>query len=165
MQGYVRIILSARRYVYMETPYFLPTEPVLFAMKTAAAAGVDVRVLVPYRSDTKFAEWASRSYLREVLEAGIKVSFYTAGFLHSKLMVSDDNISTCGSTNVDFRSFENNFESNMFFYGEEMAVKLRDIYLEDERQSIAMSDLPERMNPKFLKRLWESLVRMMSPLM
>jgi len=165
MQGYVRIILSARRYVYMETPYFLPTEPVLFAMKTAAAAGVDVRVLVPYRSDTKFAEWASRSYLREVLEAGIKVSFYTAGFLHSKLMVSDDNISTCGSTNVDFRSFENNFESNMFFYGKEMAVKMRDIYLEDERQSIAMSDLPERMNPKFLKRLWESLVRMMSPLM
>ena len=165
MQGYVRIILSAKRYVYMETPYFLPTEPVLFAMKTAAAAGVDIRVLVPYRSDTKFAEWASRSYLREVMEAGIKVSLYTAGFLHSKLMVSDDNISTCGSANVDFRSFENNFESNMFFYGEEMAMKLRDIYIEDERQSIAMSDLPARMNPKFLKRLWESLVRMMSPLM
>ena len=165
MQGYVRIILSAKRYVYMETPYFLPTEPVLFALKTAAAAGVDVRILVPLRSDTKFVEWASRSYLREVEEAGIKVCLYTAGFLHSKLLVSDDNISTCGSTNIDFRSFENNFESNMFFYGEEMATRLRDIFLDDERRSMALSDLPERMNPRFVKRLWESLVRLMSPVM
>ena len=165
MQGYVHIILAAKRYVYMETPYFLPTEPVLFAMKTAAAAGVDVRVLVPLRSDAKFVEWASKSYLREAVEAGIKVSLYTAGFLHSKLLVSDDNISTCGSTNVDFRSFENNFESNMFFYGEDMAVRLRDVYMEDERQSRLLSDMPERMSPKFITRLWESLVRLMSPLM
>ena len=165
MQGYVRIIHSARHYVYMETPYFLPTEPVLFAMKTAAAAGVDIRVLVPFRSDTRFVEWASRSYLREAVEAGIRVSLYTAGFLHSKLMVCDDSVATCGSTNVDFRSFENNFESNMFFYGEEMAARLRDVYLADERQSIPLSDMPERMSPSFVKRLLESLVRMMSPLM
>ena len=165
MQGYVRIILAAKKYIYMETPYFLPTEPVLFALKTAVAAGVDVRILVPRRSDAKFVEWASRSYLREVVEAGIKVSLYTAGFLHSKLLVSDDCIATCGSTNIDFRSFENNFESNMFFYGEEMAVRMRDIFLDDECRSIALSNLPERMNPHFLKRLWESLVRMMAPLM
>ena len=165
MQGYVRLILAAKRYVYLETPYFLPTEPVLFALKTAAAAGVDVRILVPYRSDAKFVEWASRSYLREAVEAGIRVSLYQAGFLHSKLLVSDDAICTCGSTNVDFRSFENNFESNMFFYGEEIAVRLRDVYLSDEQQSTLLSDLPSRMNPHFLKGLWESMVRMMSPLM
>ena len=165
MQGYVRIISSAKRYVYMETPYFLPTESILFAMKTAAAAGVDVRILVPYRSDTKFVEWASRSYLREATEAGIKVSLYQAGFLHSKLLVADDDICSCGSTNVDFRSFENNFESNMFFYGEEMAVRIRDIFLSDEQSAILLSRQPNRMHPPFLKRLWESLVRMMSPLM
>ena len=165
MQGYVRIILSARRYLYLETPYFLPTEPVMFALKTAAAAGVDVRILVPLRSDAKFVEWASRSYLREAVEAGVRVSLYKAGFLHSKLLVSDDSVSTCGSTNVDFRSFENNFESNMFFYGEEMGKRLRDIFLADERQSVLLSDMPERMNPRFVNRLWESLVRMMSPLM
>jgi len=165
MQGYVRIILSARKYVYLETPYFLPTEPVLFALKTAAAAGVDVRLLVPLRSDARLVEWASRSYLREAVEAGIRVSLYQAGFLHSKLLVCDDNIMTCGSTNVDFRSFENNFESNMFFYGEEMAVRMRRVFLDDERQSVLLGDVPGRMSPPFVVRLWESLVRMMSPLM
>lgn len=165
MQGFVRLIFAAKRYVYLETPYFLPNEPVLFALKTVAAAGVDVRIIVPFRSDAKFVEWASRSYLREAFEAGIRVMLYKSGFLHSKLMVSDDSICTCGSTNVDFRSFENNFESNMFFYGSEMAVSMRKLFEADERQSVLLSDLPQRMHPHFLKRLWESMVRMMSPLM
>ena len=165
MQGFVRLIFAAKRYVYLETPYFLPTEPVLFALKTVAAAGVDVRILVPYRSDAKFVEWAARSYLREAVEVGIRVMLYKAGFLHSKLLVSDDAICTCGSTNVDFRSFENNFESNMFFYGSEMAVRMRELFEADERQSVLLSDLEQRMHPRFLKRLWESLVRMLSPLM
>ena len=165
MQGYVRIILSAKKYVYMETPYFLPTEPVLFALKTASRAGVDVRVIVPYRSDAKWVEWASRSYLREVAETGVTVMLYQAGFLHSKLLVCDDSICSCGSTNVDIRSFENNFESNIFLYGETAASKLREVFLKDEQQSVSLQDMPERMHPKFMKRLWESMVRMMSPLM
>jgi len=165
MQGYVRIILSAKRYIYLETPYFLPTEPVLFALKTASAAGVDVRIIVPYRSDAKWVEWASRSYLREVVESGVTVMLYKAGFLHSKLLVCDDSICSCGSTNVDIRSFENNFESNIFLYGEAAAQQLREVFQADERQSVSLQDMPERMHPKFMKRLWESLVRMMSPLM
>ena len=124
MQGFVRIIHSAKKYIYIETPYFMPTEPVLFALKTAAASGIDVRILVPQQNDAWFAEWAGRSYLREAVEAGIKVNLYTAGFLHSKLMVCDDSIATCGSVNVDFRSFENNFEANVFFYGEEVARRI-----------------------------------------
>lgn len=165
MQGYVRIILGAKRYIYLETPYFLPTEPVLFALKTAAASGVDVRLLVPRRNDSWFVEWAGRSYLREAQEAGITVSLYTAGFLHSKLLVCDDDVCTCGSTNVDFRSFENNFEANLFMYGEEMAMQMKEIFLKDEAESVALASLSERIRPRFLVRLWESLVRMLSPLM
>jgi len=165
MQGYVRMILSAKRYVYIETPYFLPTDPVLFALKTAAAGGVDVRVLVPLRSDTKFVEWAGRSYLREIVEAGIVVSYYTAGFLHSKMIVCDDAICSCGSTNFDFRSFENNFESNAFVYDPEVAVAMRDMFMDDISQSLLFTDIPSRANPNILKRLVESLVRLMSPLM
>ena len=100
MQGYVRMILAAKKYIYIETPYFLPTDPVLFALKTAAAGGVDVRILVPLRSDTKFVEWAGRSYLREMVKAGVSVSYYKTGFLHSKMIVCDDAICSCGSTNV-----------------------------------------------------------------
>ena len=164
MQGFVRIILGARRYLYLETPYFLPNDPVLFALKTAALAGVDVRVLCPKYSDARFVEWASRSYLREVVEAGVQVSLYKPGFLHSKLMVCDDAISTCGSTNLDFRSFENNFEANIFFYDEGVALRMKKVYLDDEKQSVLLTDVPGRMNNRFFVRLWESVTRMLSPL-
>jgi cardiolipin synthase len=165
MQGLVRIILSAKHYIYIETPYFLPTEPVLFALKTAALGGVDTRIMVPLRSDAKFVEWASRSYLREMVGVGVKVSYYNVGFLHSKMVVCDDSICTCGSTNVDFRSFENNFEANVFIYDGQTAVQMRDLYLSDELYSTLFTDIPKRIRPGFLKRLGESVVRLLSPLM
>ena len=164
MQGYVRIIMGARRYLYIETPYFLPNESVLFALKTAALAGVDVKVLCPMHSDARFVEWASRSYLREVVEAGVQVSLYKEGFLHSKLLVCDDAIATCGSTNLDFRSFENNFEANIFYYGEDVALKLKEVFLKDMEQSVLLTSVPSRMSHKIVVRLWESLTRMLSPL-
>ena len=165
MQGLVQVILAAKRYVYIETPYFLPTEPVLFALKTAALGGADVRLMVPYRSDAKFVEWASRSYLREMVNTGVKVSLYQAGFLHSKMVVSDDAICTCGSTNVDFRSFENNFEANIFIYDQGVAAQMRDMFLLDEKQTVLFSDIPKRIRPSFMKRLGESVVRLLSPVM
>ncbi len=165
MQGFVWVIHAAKRYVYIETPYFLPTESVLFALKTAAASGFDVRILAPIENDAWFAEWAGRSYLREAVEAGIKVNLYSAGFLHSNLMVCDDNISTCGSTNLDFRSFENNFEANAFFYGKDVALRMKQIFLNDEAQSVPLTSLPHRIRPKFMVRLAESFIRLLAPLM
>ncbi len=165
MQGYVRAITAARRYVYIETPYFLPNEPVLFALKTAAMAGVDVCLLLPHRSDARFTEWASRSYLRELSESGARIYLYEGGFLHSKLMVVDDALSTCGSTNVDFRSFENNFESNVFIYDEGAALRLKKVFLNDLMQSTFYEDAADWSRPKFLQRLWESLTRLFSPLL
>ena len=165
MQGYVRILLQAQHYVYMETPYFLPTEPVLFAMRTAALAGVDIRLMIPRHADAKLVEWASRSYLMEAMEAGVKVYLYTGGFNHSKLLVSDDNLCTVGSTNVDFRSFENNFEANAFFFDEGMAQRIKQIYLNDEAQSILVDDVTYFVKRPFLQRLFESIVRLLSPLL
>jgi cardiolipin synthase len=143
----------------------MPNEPVLFALKTAAMAGVDVRVMCPHYSDSRFTEWGSRSYLRELCEAGVQVWLYEAGFLHSKLLVSDDFVSTCGSTNVDFRSFENNFESNIFFFDEGTALRIKKVFLDDQKLSVNMSDVKERLKPRFLVRLWESLARLLSPLL
>lgn len=165
MQGYVRILLQAQKYVYMETPYFLPTEPVLFAMRTAALAGVDIRLMIPRKADAKLVEWASRSYVMEAIEAGVKVCLYMGGFNHSKLLVSDDNLCTVGSTNIDFRSFENNFEANAFFYDEEMAQRIKAIYLKDESQSILVDDVSYFVKRPFMKRLFESIVRLLSPLL
>ena len=165
MQGYVRILLEAKEYVYMETPYFLPTEPILFAMRTAALTGVDVRLMIPYHADSKLMEWASRSYVVETVEAGVKVYLYQAGFNHSKLLVADDSVSTCGSTNIDFRSFENNFEANIFFYGEEMALRMKEVFLRDQEQSLLLDDFMDMEHRPFVQRLWESLVRLLSPLL
>ena len=163
-QGYVRVLTSAKQYVYMETPYFLPTDPILFAMRTAALSGVDVRLMIPYETDTKIVEWASRTYVLATVKAGVKVYLYKAGFNHSKLLVADDSIATIGSTNVDFRSFENDFEANAFFYDKKIALKVKDIFLKDQEESVALEDVRNLTHRSFLQRLWESMVRLLSPL-
>lgn len=165
MQGYVRVLLEARQYVYIATPYFLPTEPILFAMRTAALAGVDVRLMLPRHSDSRLLEWASISYVMETLEAGVKVLLYTAGFNHSKLLVCDDSLCTCGSANVDFRSFENNFEANIFFYDRTMALRMKQVFLDDEAHCTTIDNVRELTHRPFRLRLWESVVRLISPLL
>lgn len=164
MQGYVRILMSAEKYVYIETPYFLPTEPILFAMRTAALAGVDVILMIPNHADSKLVEWAANSYVRQTLDAGVKVMLYKKGFNHSKLLISDDALCTCGSTNVDFRSFENNFESNAFIYDTDMALRMKDVFLEDLKYCVPLSEHKIISQYGFFRRLGESVVRLLSPL-
>ena len=164
MQGLVMAVSEAKKYFYMQTPYFLPTEPMLIAMQTAALAGVDVRLMLPHRADNRITHLASCSYLEGVLQAGVKVYFYQKGFLHSKLMVSDDMLSTVGSTNLDFRSFEHNFEVNAFIYDTETALQMREIFLQDQH------DCQQIFLKNWLKRPWkqraaESIVRLLAPLL
>ena len=165
MQGFVRVLLTARQYVYIETPYFLPSEPVLFAIRTAALAGVDIRLMLPQRTDSRLLDQASKSYVREILQAGAKIYFYDDGFNHSKFLVCDDSISTVGSSNIDFRSLEHNFESNIFFYDEGMALRMKKIYLEDEAHSVLVDEAGQLEKHGFFQLLWESILRMFSPLM
>lgn len=165
MQGYVKIILNAKQYVYIETPYFMPTEPVSFALRTAALSGVDVRLMIPYHSDARFPEWASRSFVLQALDAGVKIYVYRKAFNHSKILISDDTICSCGSTNVDFRSFENNFEANLFFYNNDVALKMKEVFLEDIKHCILYNDIRQVNNRPFFHRLWESVVRLLAPLL
>lgn len=164
-QGYIKILLSAKRYVYMETPYFLPTEPIFFAMRTAALSGVDVRLMVSLKTDSKLVQMASRSYLTQTIQAGVKVICYEEGFDHTKLLVADDNVATIGSANIDFRSFENNFEANAFFYDKSMAQRIKDIFLTDETKCVPLEKIKEINHKSFIYRLWESVVRLLSPLL
>lgn len=165
MQGYIRAISQARRYVCIETPYFLPSDSVMFALTTAAQAGVDVSLMVPLHSDAKLVEWAGSAYLSQAEEAGINVFFYTEGFNHSKLLIIDDELCSCGSTNVDFRSFENNCEANVFFYDPEMAGRMKRLFDEDLQRCVPFNEVGHRFRRPFIERLWESLVRMLSPLL
>ena len=164
MQGLVMALANAKKYFYIQTPYFLPTEQILTALQTAALSGVDVRLMLPARADNRLTHLASCSYLADVLQAGVKIYLYQKGFLHSKLMVSDDHLSTVGSTNVDFRSFEHNFEVNAFIYDMETALQMREIFLQDQRdcQQISLKTWEKR--PRRQKAA-ESVVRLLSPLL
>ncbi len=164
MQGLLMSITCARKYFYIQTPYFLPTEQVLTALQVAALAGVDVRLMLPRRADNRFTHLGSRSYLADVLRAGVKVYFYEKGFLHSKLMVSDDTLSTVGSTNLDFRSFEHNFEANAFIYGTETALQMKEIFLQDQRDStqVFLKGWEKR---SWRQKAMESVVRLLAPLL
>lgn len=164
MQGLIKALCSSRRYFYIETPYLLPTEEVVVALQTAALAGVDVRIMLPKRADTYLTHKGSLSYLDELMRAGVKVYLYRKGFLHSKLWVSDDELSSVGSTNMDFRSFEHNFEANAFFYDTGMALYLKEVFLADQKHSQLLS--PKLWSQRSWKnKLTESVVRLLAPLL
>lgn len=164
VMGLMKAINNARKYFYIQTPYFLPTEAMLNALQTAAMSGVDVRLMVPEKSDTKMTHWGSRSYVADVLKFGVKVYFYRKGFLHSKLMVSDDQLTTIGSTNMDFRSFEHNFEANAFIYDEHVAIEARDLFLADQKECRQVTLKQWEKRPR-RNRVLESFIRLMSPLL
>lgn len=164
MQGLTLAIHSAKRYFYIQTPYFLPTETILAALQTAALAGVDIRLMIPARADVKITYLATCSYLKDVLKAGVKVFLYNKGFLHSKLMVSDDALSTVGSTNMDFRSFEHNFEVNAFMYDEQTALCMKQIFLQDQKDCTQLYLKKWEKRPRW-QRIKESVVRVLSPLL
>ena len=163
-QGLVMAVANAKRYFYVQTPYFLPTEEVMAAFQTAALAGVDVRVMLPKRADAFVTHKGSLSYLDELMEAGVKVYLYRPGFLHSKLWVWDDEAASVGSTNLDFRSFEHNFEVNAFLYDVPLALRLKEAFLEDQSHCLSLS---ARL---WARRSWtnkvtESVVRLLAPLL
>ncbi len=131
MQGILKIISTAKDYVYLTTPYLMPTESVLTALKVAAMSNVDVRIIIPEKSDVTITKWASNSYLADLMRSGVKIYFYKKGFIHSKVVVSDDIISSVGSTNIDFRSFEQNFEVTAFIYDKNFAVEVKNLFQQD----------------------------------
>jgi cardiolipin synthase len=121
--------------------------------------------MIPAKADAKVVEWASRSYVMQAADDGVDVWLYQKGFNHSKLLIADDTLCTCGSTNIDFRSFENNFEGNIFFYDTEVTKRMKQVFLDDMQHCVALKDLPAFTKRSFFSRLWESIVRLFAPLL
>ncbi|MEA4937736.1 MAG: cardiolipin synthase [Paludibacter sp.] len=163
MQGIASAIISANKYVYMHTPYFVPNDVILNAISIAALSGIDVRLMIPTASDSKLSDACTFSYLGEILDAGVRVYQYKEGFLHSKAIVIDDFISIVGSANLDERSFNQNFEANAFIFDAETSVELRDLFIKDQDhcQEITLNDWNNRKRSQKLK---ESFARLFSPI-
>jgi cardiolipin synthase len=161
---FLKAISMAKKSIYIQTPYFLPTDTLLNALEAAALAKVDVRIMIPSRSDSKLLQLATYSYVTRCLKAGIKVYRYRPGMLHAKAMTIDHTFCTAGSTNFDFRSFENNFEANLLIYDAEVNARMRDIFFADLKQcdKLKYSQWKSRPLPQ---RMLESLIRLFAPIL
>lgn len=160
----LKAIGNAKKRVYIQTPYFLPTDAMLSALQAAALSRVDVRVMIPLKSDSSTLTLASYSYIMECLRAGIKIYLFEAGMLHSKTMMIDDRLSAIGSANIDFRSFEHNFEETMFIFSSEVNTTLRAQFMADLQQSTRVRASVWRRRP-IMQKAKESIVRLLSPVL
>lgn len=162
--GYLKMISSARKSIYIQTPYFIPDSSVLDALRVASLSGVEVNVMIPNKPDHMFVYWATLSYIGEMLRAGAKVYQYSNGFVHAKTLVVDEEIASVGTANIDFRSFKLNFEVNAFIYDEAIAQRLS----QDFREDMLVSELLTM--EKYLERskwvrIKESISRLLSPIL
>lgn len=162
--GYVKILSQAKDYVYLQTPYFMPDESFLQALKNAALSGVDVRLMIPENSDSTIADYASMSYLGTLLRSGVKVYLYCGGMLHSKSVVCDDSVLSIGSANLDFRSFFYNFEVSALVYDKDVALKMKEDFIGDLLCCRQMMANEYRRRP-LLRRCAESFIKLFSPLL
>lgn len=135
LDAYVWLLRNARRYVYIQTPYFVPPRMLVDALRDAVNRGVDVCLMFPRKVDTPFMTSANRAYYRDCLEAGVRILERDGAFIHCKTLVSDDEVTVIGASNLDWRSFYLNYEVNTVLYGRETALAYKDVFRSDASQA------------------------------
>ena len=161
-RAYLAAINAAQQRIFLTTPYFVPTEGALAALTNAALRGVDVRILVPKKSDSAFVTAAARSYFDELIRCGVHIYEYEASMLHSKTLVVDDNMAMIGTANFDYRSFFLNYEVCVIGYGEELNQALAQQFDEDLSHAQVVK---YRSETGLHQRLFSSVARLTSPLL
>ncbi|WP_317902323.1 cardiolipin synthase [Cerina litoralis] len=155
-------ISSAKKSIYITSPYFIPDESLMDVLIIAIQGGLDVKIIIPGISDSKMVNAAAGAYYTELLRFGAKIYRYDKGFIHAKTMVIDDDVAVVGSANMDYRSFDLNFEVNAMVYSKNMAAQLTDAFENDLKVSELIDAKAWLARPKYI-HLWEKLVRLLSP--
>ncbi|MBQ4279581.1 MAG: cardiolipin synthase [Rikenellaceae bacterium] len=164
MQAFFAAITKAQKHIYIASPYFLPNEAILTAVKVASLSGIDVRVMIPSRSDSRIVYWASRSYISELLDAKVKIYLYKKGFNHSKLIMIDGVFSSVGSANMDIRSFDDNFEVSAIMYDAQITAQLEAEFINDLNDCEFVT--PESWDDRPARQsIYEAFSRLFSPLL
>ena len=160
---YIQIINNAKEYVYINTPYLVVDDNLLSALSISAKSGVDVRIITPYRWDKWFVAVSSRSYYRQLIQAGVKVYEYSEGFNHSKTFVSDDKVATVGTTNLDFRSLYLHFECGVWMYRTKSVAAVKEDFLNTLPfcKEISVKDCARNA----AQRAFQDILRLFAPLM
>ena len=160
---FIRMIMSARKNIFIQTPYFTPDEGFYTVLKLAAYTGIKVRIMIPSQWDKFFMKAASYEFAREMCAEGVEFFLYP-GFIHSKMMTVDGKISSIGTTNIDVRSFRLLFEENAIFYDKNFTAECERIFEEDMElcRPVTKEDFDKRF---ILKRAWGSFCKLFSPLL
>ncbi|MER2112211.1 MAG: cardiolipin synthase [Solibacillus isronensis] len=162
--NYLHLISNAKKYVYIQSPYFIPDDSFFDAIKIAALSGLDVRIMIPNKPDHMFVYWATYSYVGPLVEAGAKVYHYEKGFIHAKMIVVDDEIASVGTANIDVRSFSLNFEVNALLYDRLLAHHLAEIFESDILDCSELTYELYKNRSSFIK-FKESISRLLSPIL
>ncbi len=160
----IKAITLAEKEVLITTPYYIPDESLQQTLKLTAMSGIDVKLLVPYKADSKIVNIASKAYFEDLLKAGVKIYRYKKGFVHAKTFVTDRKLASIGTANLDIRSFDLNFEVNAIIYDEKTASELAEIFYKDLEDSEELI-LEQWANRSMFKKLKERLIRLLSPFM
>lgn len=153
---------SAQKRIYITSPYFIPDESLIDALLIAIQGGLDVKIIIPGVSDFKMVNAAASAYYTELLKVGAKIYKYNKGFVHAKTMVIDDDLAIVGTANMDYRSFDLNFEVNAMLYSKNMAAQLAEAFENDLKVSEQIDATTWLNRPKYI-HLWEKIVRLLSP--
>ena len=165
MQSILKMITMAKHHIYIASPYFIPSESIMEALKIASFTGVDIKILFPEKSDHILVHSASKTYLQELMRYGAKVYFYNKkAFMHSKFTTIDGMISNIGTANMDIRSYELNYEVNAVIYDKDTTQKLESYFLKDLQSSTLMTQEYFENTPK-LVRFFEASARLFSSLL
>ena len=160
---YLNIINQAQKYVYIMTPYLIIDTDMINSLILAAKRGVDVRIVVPGIPDKKIVYSLTTSYFETLIKNGVKIYKYTPGFVHSKVFVSDDNIATVGTINLDYRSLYLHFECGIFMQDVEVIKDVKKDLVDTIGESHFVSK--KEAMPKLLKSVWQAVLRLFAPLM
>ncbi|UQZ36801.1 cardiolipin synthase [Paenibacillus sp. PK3_47] len=161
---YLKLIASAKRSIYIQTPYFIPDASFMDACKIALLSGVDVRIMIPNKPDHMFVYSATLAHAGELLPYGVKILQYEKGFMHAKTIVVDQEIASVGTTNIDTRSFRLNFEVNALVCDEKIATELHDLFLKDSLSCSELTLQRYEARPNLLK-FKEAIARLLSPIL
>ncbi len=162
--AYMKMINDAKKSVYIQTPYLVPDEPMLEALKIASLSGVDVRLIVPGEPDHFFMEWMLSANMGELMKFGVKIYRYQKGFIHAKTIVSDSKVCSIGTSNLDIRSFKLNFEVNAFIYNDEISKQQEEIFFKDQEDCRLVTKEEYDSRSKSLK-IKEAIIRLVSPIL
>lgn len=162
--GFIKMISQAKKSIYIQTPYFIPDESVHEVLKIAALSGVEVHIMIPCKPDHPFVYRATEFFAKDIISYGARVYLYQNGFLHSKVLVVDEEVSSVGTANMDVRSFKLNFEINAFIYDPDLAGQLLQNFQKDQERCIEAS-LEYFQNQSRWKKFRQYFSRLLSPIL